>query len=332
MAIQIRAAEAAEIETVASGLVQAARHRATVDPVFWALVADPVAAQRTALSAALSGPASPIRQRWILAFDDDALCGVAHTILLPVPPIYAGEFGPPGLLMEDCYVDAHAPDGTAAALLAAAEADLTDAGAQILLASGDPDGAWGAVCAAAGYDPLTLYLARSDLSDEPAPGIAPAQDSDIAEIVRLSADNRQVLFDLDAFWKPHPEADARFRAWMTKSLSLTDRDMRVARNGAGLDGYVVAQPATPLHFPPPHDISAIGVIDDFFHTDIADPKALARDGAGTRMLFAAAESALAGRERNTAMVVCPAAWQSKITWLQGMGYRTAITWSKKRRP
>ncbi|NNE87871.1 MAG: hypothetical protein HKN27_07320 [Silicimonas sp.] len=114
----------------------------------------------------------------------------------------------------------------------------------------------------------------------------------------MSAENRDILYDLNAFWKPHDEADARFENWMKRSLSLTDRDMFVSDDT--VDGYVISQPATPLHIPPAHD------------------------------LLSAADSALKVRWREACIVVCPAAWTSKIALLEGAGYATAIVWYIKR--
>ncbi|CAN0604465.1 unnamed protein product, partial [Ectocarpus sp. 12 AP-2014] len=189
------------------------------------------------------------------------IVGLTHSILLPVPPIYAGENGAPGLIMEDCFVVVGAPDGTAESLLAAAEQDLRDAGANVLLGSSVNGGPWGEVYRAKDYAPLTLYLAKSGLVENDALGAArAAAEEDVPMIVALSAEHRRTLSDINVFWKPHPEADVRFRNWMARSLTMMDRDIFISETEAGAAGYAISQPATPLHFPPAHEISLTGVV------------------------------------------------------------------------
>ena len=117
---------------------------------------------------------------------------------------------------------------------------------------------------------------------------------------------------------------------MRRSLTLPDRDMRVSGPPDALEGYLIAQPASRLHFPPAHDISGTGVIDDFYHPDLADPSALANAGAGAMALLRAAEAAFAARGIGAAFVVCPAAWTSKVELLEAAGYATAMVWSIRR--
>ena len=122
-----------------------------------------------------------------------------------------------------------------------------------------------------GYEPLTLYLAREGLADAAASDhVRPATGDDVPSIVARSALNRTRLAELDALLDPHPAADSRFGAWMRRSLALEDRDMLVIGAPDAIDGYVIAQPASRLHFPPAHDITATGVIDDFFHLEFSD--------------------------------------------------------------
>lgn len=318
----------ADLPAMRSLLLADAQARAAVDAALWPVAETAAEKIAAALRPVLSGAELPFYQSWLVAEAGGAICGLAHGILLPVPPIYAGAFGPPGLIMEDCYVAPDAPEGTDAALLAAAEADLIAAGAQILLTSSVTGGAWEPAIAARGYVPLTAYLARSGLrAPEPAPELRPARAEDVPAIVGLSAEHRQVLVDLEPFWEPHPEADPRFGAWMTKSLSLTDRDM-VVTGAEEVVGYAISHPATPLHFPPAHDITAIGVIDDYYHREFHDPAA--RQGTGAAALLRAAEAARQARGGAAVLVVCPSDWASKIAVLEGEGYRTAITWHIRR--
>ncbi|WP_333828216.1 hypothetical protein [Pararhodobacter sp.] len=327
MTISIRPARLSDLDALCGLLLADARERQAKDSALWRLADDPREKIRAVVKAAMENENPPFRQQWLIAQAGGAIVGVAHSILLPVPPIYAGESGPPGLIMEDCFVAPGAPGETRAALLDAAEADLVKAGARILLASSQVGGAWETAYAARGYEPLTLYFARTGLSPENTPtDVRKATADDVPAIVASSAVNRQVLFALHRFWKPHADAYSRFGAWMTRSLTLSDRDMFVPGAGDTPKSYAISQPATPLHFPAPHDISRIGVIDDFYHDAFADPERLSADASDAAALFAAAEAARARRGNDAVLVVCPAAWQSKIDLLKSAGYSNAITW------
>ena len=190
---------------------------------------------------------------------------------------------------------------------------------------------WRRAFEANGYEPLTLYFLCTDIGDRRMPPeIRPATEDDVPGIVALSAENRKALFDIDPFWEIHREADPRFSAWMTRSLTLRDRDMMVLGTSEDLEGYIIAQPASRLHFPPAHDITGTGVIDDYYHPELANPAALDRGNNGARALLRAAEAAFANRGMGTAFVVCPAGWTSKIEFLESAGYETAMVWSIKR--
>lgn len=325
----IRPAELSDIGVMADLLVRDAQQRSAGNPALWRPAPDAHDTAALAIRAAMTDKSPPFRQQWLVADAGGEINGIAHTILLPVPPIYAGLSGAPGLIMEDCYVAGGAPDGVARSLFRAAEADLVEAGARILLASSVAGGAWAAEYAAANYAPLTLYLAKTGLdASSPAAAVRKAQEDDVPAIVASSARNRNILFHLDAFWRPHPDADARFGNWMKRSLTLQDRDMFVPEDG--VQGYAIAQPATALHVPAASRVAGIGFVDDFFHADFADPGALENAGSGARALLGAAEAALAARGNGAALVVCPAAWASKIKALEKAGYATAITWHIKR--
>ena len=182
-----------------------------------------------------------------------------------------------------------------------------------------------------GYEPQTHYLSRTDLGGARLPsGIRPATEADIPGIVAHSAEKRRVLFEIDPFWEIHPDADARFAAWMTRSLTLPDRDMLVMGPVDGIEGFVIAQPAARLHFPPAHDIAGTGVVDDYYHPEQVDPANLADGSAGATALLRAAEAAFANRGMHAAFVVCPAGWRSKVEILEAAGYATAMVWSIER--
>lgn len=331
MPLSVRPAALGDLDAVADLLMRDAEQRQAKKPALWRLKADARAQTAEAIKRGMEAESPPFRQQWLLAEDAGVAVGVIHTILLPVPPIYAGEFGAPGLIMEDSFVSADAPDDTRAMLLEAAETDLLNAGAKVLVASSVVAGDWATLYATRAYDPLTLYLARTGLrARDTAVSVRKAVEADVPAIVGLSAEHRQILFDLNPFWKPHPDADVRFGNWMARSLSLADRDMFVAAPEGDVEGYVIAQPATALHFPPAHDITATGFIDDFHHADLHDPARLDGAGKGALDLFAAAETALAHRQNDAALVVCPAAWRSKTGMLEAAGYETALVWYIKR--
>lgn len=332
MTLSIRPAELDDLGQIAALLVADAKERESMRPGLWRLDPNALEKTRKTIQNAMEAETPPFRQQWLVAEVGGDLVGVTHSILLPVPPIYAGEFGPPGLIMEDCFVASAGPSETRAALLKAAEDDLTEAGAEVLLASSIEGGVWEAIYADHAYDPLTLYYARTRLrSDARHPEVHPATEEDVPAIVTSSAVHRSILDGLHhRFWTPHEEADARFGAWMRRSLTLEDRDMFVAGTEGGFGGYAISHPATPLHFPTPHDISGIGVIDDFFHNAFVDPEALGRNAEQAAALFVAAEVARARRGDHSVLVVCPAAWPSKRALLEELGYTNAITWHIKR--
>ncbi|MEX0368266.1 MAG: hypothetical protein AB3N22_19545 [Ruegeria sp.] len=327
----IRAAAPDDIPRLVQLLMLDAQDRAAKDATLWKMADDAPAQIEKALTFALTAEQKPVRQFWQVAENGERITGVVHAMMLPVPPIYAGPLGEPGLILPDSFAEPDAPGGTVENLLAAAEQTLHQAGAKIKLASHVAGDAWRTAFAAHGYDPLTLYLSRSNLGDRGMPsGVRSAIEEDVPGIVERSAENRQVLFDIDPFWAIHPEADPRFAAWMTRSLTLRDRDMMVLGSAEYLEGYVIAQPASRLHFPAAHDIAATGVIDDYYHPELANPEALDKGRNGARALLHAAEAAFANRGMKAAFVVCPAGWASRIALLKADGYETAMIWSIKR--
>lgn len=327
----VRTATVEDLPHILELLLLDARERHAANPTLWKIADDAPTQIEKSLNFALTSERQPFRQFWQVSEQDGAITGVIHSMLLPVPPIYAGRQGEPGLILPDSAIVPGAPNGTVAALVAAAERALTDAGAKILLSTHVTGNAWREAFEERGYDPLTLYLSRTGLSTVPSPtAVRAATDSDVPGIVARSAENKRVLFDIDSFWERHPDADARFSAWMTRSLSLQDRDMLVMGPSDNLTGYVIAQPASRLHFPPAHDITGVGVIDDYYHPELADPAALADNGEGATALLRAAEAAFATRGMDAAFVVCPAGWRSKREMLEAGGYEAAMVWSINR--
>ena len=320
MPVEIRAATLADLPLMVELLMQDARNRVAQDPKLWVLADDAPEKMGEAVKFALTAEKQPFRQKWLVADNGDKLVGVAHSILLPVPPIYAGKWGDPGLLMPECFATADAPSGTIPALVEAAEADLREAGAELLLASFICGDGLRVCFEQRGYRPLTLYLAKSNLGGAATHSdVRPALDNDIAGIVTRSAENRKILAGLDVFWTPHADADDRFGNWMRRCQTMNDRDMLVCGPPEALDGYVIAQPASRLHFPPAHDIRATGVIDDYYHREYSNPVELHDGGEAASSLLRAAEAAFMSRGMNAVVVVCPAAWTSKIAVLERAG-------------
>jgi hypothetical protein len=302
-----------------------------LEPLLWGLATDAAARNERAVGGALDKSHAPARESWLVAAQAGRIVGVSHAMTVPVPPIYDGAAGPPGLLLDDCFTSAGAPSGTAEALLVATEAALRAAGASNLVASCPAGGALRALYERHGYEPVTLYMAKHRFSADALSGVRAAGADDVPGIVKLSAKHRRTLARVNPrFWHIHPEADARFDAWMRRSLTLNDRDMFVAVEAGEVQRYIIAQPVAPLLVPAAHEIAAIGVIDDFYDGDFVDVSAESDGGSNGKNLLSAAESAFARRAVDSALVVCPAAWSSKVSLLERSGYRAAKLWMLKR--
>ena len=328
----IRPATPHDLPGIAALLIQDAQERRSLDPLLWRLAADAPARIETAVGAALNSSVASARELWRVAEHAGRIVGVTHAMTLPVPPIYDGAAGSPGLLLDECFTAADAPSGTAEALLVATEAALKMAGATRLIASCPAAGPLRPLYERHGYEPVTLYMAKHRFSPGALPlSVRPASAEDVPGIVMLSAEHRKMLAKVNPrFWHIHPQADNRFEAWMRHSLTLKDRDMRVAGVPGEVHGYVIAQPMSPLLVPTAHEITAIGVIDDFYDRDFANVSAVSNGGSSGESLLAAAEGAFAQRGVDSAVIVCPAAWPSKIAILERRGYRTAKLWMLRR--
>lgn len=331
MTLTTRQATLDDLPQIVSLLMQDAGLRHRRDPRLWPLAQEPEREIENALRFALTAEEQPFRQHWQVAMSKGDLVGVIHSMHLPVPPIYAGKWGDPGLIMPDKYVAPGAPTETAGALVDAAEAALRHAGAELLLAAVTDGDGWVWPLQHRNYEPLTLYFAPVGLHDgEMAEAVDTATEADIEGIVALSAENRATLESLEPFWTRHPDADARFGSWMAKSLTMPDRNMLVSGRPDQLDGYAIAQPASRLHFPPAHDIASIGALDDFYHRDFADPARLKDEGQAAMSLLQSTEAAFTARGVRSWLVVCPAAWASKIAAIRSWHYREAMVWMVKR--
>jgi hypothetical protein len=327
----IRPATPHDLPGIVALLTRDARERSSQDPLLWRIAADAPARVERAVGAALNTSEAPARELWLVAEHSSRIVGIAHAMIVPVPPIYDAAAGLPGLLLDDCFTSAEAPSGTAGALLIATEAALKTAGASTLIASCLTAGALRPLYERHGYGPVTLYMAKHRFShDALPPKVRPAGAGDVPGIVKLSAKHRATLAAVNPrFWHIHPEADSRFDAWMRRSLTLRDRDMLVAAVAAEVHGYIIAQPCPPLLVPLAHEIAALGVIDDFYDATFANVASVSNTAASGEDLLAAAESAFARRSVDSALVVCPAAWPSKVSLLERRGYRTAKLWMLK---
>jgi GNAT superfamily N-acetyltransferase len=333
MSPSIRRATPKDLAEMVGLLIGDAEHRRSLDPVLWRVAADAVARIEGAIRPALDGSEAAARELWLLAEASDRIVGIAHAMMLPVPPIYGGAAGHvPGLVLDDCFTAADAPPGSAENLLAAIEAELRAMGASRLIASCPAAGPWRRLYEREGYEPVTLYMTKHGFTPGTLPpGVRAARSEDVPGIVSLSADHRRMLARLNPrFWHIHPDADSRFERWMRHSLTLADRDMAVAGPPDEVHGYVIAQPIAPLLVPAAHDIGPIGVIDDFYSRDFADSSTMSNNGTTAASLLSTAESAFARRGFAAALVVCPSAWSSKVALLEREGYRTAKLWMLKR--
>ena len=126
----VRHATPDDVPRMVELLMRDARDWHALDAVLWALADDAPAQIEDAVLFALTAPEQPFRQAWLVAADGPAITGAIHAMHLPVPPIYAGRFGPPGLILPDSFAAPDAPEGTVEALVEAAEADLRAAGAR----------------------------------------------------------------------------------------------------------------------------------------------------------------------------------------------------------
>jgi hypothetical protein len=328
----IRAATPNDLSQIVALLMRDAQERASLDPLLWRLAPDASARIEKAVRATISGPQTAARELWLVAGHSGRIVGVSHAILVPVPPIYDAAAGPPGLFLDDCFTSADAPSGTAEALLVATEAALRVAGAARMVASCPVGGSLRPFYERFGYEAVALYLAKHRLNlTTLLSEVRPASAEDIPGMMKISAEHRRTLSKLNPrFWHIHPEADRRFDAWMRRSLTFKDRDMFVAGAADEVRGYVIAQPIAPLLVPAAHDTAAIGIIDDFYDADFSNVSAVSNGGVSGENLLAAAESAFAQRAVVSALIVCPAAWSSKISLLERRGYRTAKLWMLKR--
>lgn len=209
----IRPATSKDLPAMVALLAQDAQQRRSLDPLLWSVAADASTRIEKAVGGALNAPQTSARELWLVAEHAGRAVGVAHAMLVPVPPIYDSGAGAPGLLLDDCFISAEAPSGTAEALLVATEAALRAAGAVRLIASCPAAGALRPLYESHGYEPVTLYMAKHRFSSDALPsGVRPAGAEDVPGIVKRSAEHRRTLAQINArFWhiQPTPTAASR---------------------------------------------------------------------------------------------------------------------------
>lgn len=292
-------------------LLAAAQERAALEPDLWPLHREAEARVRARLERDL---AQPERFAWFLAERGGEAVGVASAGLYPAPPVCQSLLA--GLTGDDLF--ATNPDALLP-LLEAAEIFLREGGAAVLVvacpARATERLAW---LEAQGYLPLTLWMLRPLDPRATRPlAVRPAAEADLPGLVRLNAAAQESKRRASPrFWTPHPEAPARFEAWMRRSLSLPDRDVLVHQGPDGVDGFVIAQPSG---LPPAHDGAGVGTLDDL----------AADDWASLGPLLQAADHAFAGRGYSAVQAICPADWPERRAVLEGTGFRTANLWLLK---
>lgn len=291
-------------------LLAAARERAALERDLWPLHPEAEARVRGRLEHDLT---QPERFAWFVAEREGEAISVAPAGLFPAPPVCRDLLA--GLSGDDLFATS---PGALPLLLDAAETFL-QGGAAVLVAA-CPAGATErrAPLEARGYRPLTLWMTCPVDSQAPRPpAVRPATEADLPALVRLNAAAQEGKRRANPrFWTPHPEAPARFEAWMRRSMTLPDRDVLVHEGPGRVDGFVIPQPSG---LPPAHDAAGVGTLDD-----------LAADEWTTfDPLLRAAHHALAARGYRTVQAICPADWAERRAMLEGAGFHTANLWLLK---
>ena len=330
MTVSIRTADTEDIPAIIALLLDDARERETLNSHLWAVAPDAVARLTASLSTISTASAGPVRHHWLLAEKDGVLAAVAHGVNMPPPPIIDLDGGTAGVLVDDCHFPVD--PSVSAPLLAAVERDMAEAGAMLFVAA-SPAG-WEertAFFAGRGYEATTLYMAKTGLeADEPSGEARPATAADLPGLVGLSAQHRALLRRLNGhFWNTHSEADQRFAVWMTMSLAMPDRSMFVSGPPDAIEGYIIAQPGSPVLLPASVDATRVGLIDDFYAPGFDSDGLGVRRADTAQALLTAAEGAFQGRGMDTVLAICPAGASAKAETLRAAGYATANLWMVK---
>jgi hypothetical protein len=328
--IHIRPAETRDIPVITALLLGDAAKRASLAPSLWAVAPDAPARIVASLQTIAEAVTGPLRHHWTVAEQGGVIVAVTHAANVPAPPIIDLQGGTAGILLDDSHL---AADGAVSRrLIEETERRLAEAGAVLFVAASPSNWRERTDCfAAIGYEPTTLYMAKTGLNATyPGDVVRLATAADVDGIVHLSALHRARLKVANpVFWAIHAQADARFKAWMAASLTMTDRSIYVSDGPDMPDAFIIAQPASPLHFQPANDITKIGLIDDFYASAFegADD---AKDAA-PKALVAAAEARFHDQGIDTALAICPVRMTAKADLLTECGYKPANLWMVKTR-
>ena len=330
MPIVVRPATVTDLPDIVALLLGIALRRNAANPEIWPLADNASDRVLDVVQAGIDGTDGAPKELWHVAEASGQVVGVSRAMMLPIPPIYAGLLGLPGLILDDFAVADVAEPNTGQALLQATETALIKAGAGFFLVSSVACDTPRRELYTLGYAPITLYVAKTGLTRTETPtDVRPAALKDVPEIVTSSAKHRAKLAEISAFWIPHSEADSRFWDWMEYSLTLADRDMMVVDHPNGQLGYIIAQAIADFLIPMGHSRENLGVLDDFYDDDFAKITGELTETPNAEALLSAAENALAKRGYQTTFVVCPAGWPSKRSMLERHGYSIAKTWHIK---
>lgn len=329
MPLHIRPAAPSDIHEILPLLLGDANKRQALDACLWAVAPDATERVAGSLRTIEDPITGPIRHLWMVAERAGRIAAVVHGANLPAPPIIDLEDGTAGVLLDDSHLGGDA--GVAAALIARTEALLRERGAVLFVAASPAE--WierTGILQTAGYEPTTLYLAKTGLAGNgDASLVRSATAADIDGIVHLSALHRAGLkLANPIFWNIHKEADSRFRQWMITSLSLPDRAMFVSGPENAVNGFIIAQPGSPLHIPAAHDVARVGLIDDFYAAAF-ETHVTPSDGPSICALLVAAEAVLKAKGYNSAMAICPVKMTEKARLLEDQGFRGGNLWMVK---
>lgn len=255
---------------------------------------------------------------WLLT-EASAGIAVARIAVIPPPPIYDLKGGLAGIVLDTWQVpsmeplDRHLRDRGAAMLVMDCRAD---------------DAAKRSQLEALGYVATTHYMLKPALASQTAsPAIRVATEADIPALVAFNREGRERLHEANpAFWVSHPDAETRFGFWMKMSLTMRDRAIFVSEFDGQPNGFLIAQPPSPIQVPIALDEAKVGVIDDFHCTSFGASLKIAQDKSPAHSLLNAAEADFLKRGKSAAMAICPAAWAAKARLLEEAGYRIHHTW------
>lgn len=113
---------------------------------------------------------------------------------------------------------------------------------------------------------------------------------------------------------------------MKISLTMRDRAIFVSEHDGQPNGFLIAQPPSPIQVPIALDEAKVGVIDDFHCTSFGASLKTAQDARPAHSLLNAAEAEFLQRGKSAAMAICPAAWKAKARLLDEAGYKIHHTW------